>query len=63
MDWKRGDDWHLKSGCGNYTISKSDVKGTPVYNLWRKRMHISMHDSADTAKKAAEAHEERWVEA
>lgn len=61
MNWLRGDTYYLQSGCKNYTICRISRGGTPVYELWRGRMHVSSHADADLAKRAAEAHAAKWA--
>lgn len=61
MNWLRGDTYYLKSSCDLYTICRVSRGGTPVYELWRGRMHISHHLTADSAKEAAEAHSGKWA--
>lgn len=60
MDWKKGDNYHLKSVPPGYTIAKIYMGEKVSYELWRGCMHISEHPIADAAKQAAEAHAERW---
>jgi hypothetical protein len=60
MNWRRGDDYHIKSDPPGYTITRLYVKDGERFEVWRGRMHISSHDTADEARASADLHAERW---
>lgn len=65
MNWRRGDNYYIRSveadgKDGPYTITRLYVKGGEHFEVWRGRMHISSHDSADEARASAARHSEKW---
>lgn len=60
MNWRKGDNYYIRSDCGNYTITRLYVKGGERFEVWRGRLHVSSHDTADEARASAERHAERW---
>ena len=58
MDWRRVDDYHMRSGFGKgqFYISKGYVAGAARYLLWRSPLVLhGSYDSAEDAKRAAES--------
>lgn len=65
MKWRKGDAYYIRSvepdgKDGPYTITHLYVKGGESFEVWRGRLHVSSHDTADEARAAAERHAERW---
>ena len=56
MNWRKGDDYFIRSECGNYTITRLYDSRGEKFEVWRRRMHVSTHDDAQAARDAAEAH-------
>ena len=61
MNWRKGDNYYIRSDCGNYTITRVYVKDGERFEVWRGRMHVSTHDSADDARASATRHAEKWA--
>jgi hypothetical protein len=56
MDWRRVDEYHMRSGFGkgNFYIAKAFVGGVARYSLWQRPLTLhGTYDSAAEAKQAA----------
>ena len=61
MKWRKPKDCAVVSACGNYSVARyGSASGTFDYVAWRTRAHpegrhwLSLHPTADAAKKACE---------
>lgn len=65
MNWRRGDNYYIRSvepdgSNGPYTITRIYLKNGERFELWRGRLHVSTHDTADEARASAVRHAEKW---
>jgi len=63
LDWKKASDYHLESGCGRYTVSKTKYVDLTRYTAWRRgdgklkpAESLGQFDNPKDAKTCAENH-------